>query len=292
MPIWNRAYYGSLSFRFRGITEGLKSRLEGIVAGRVLPSAAAIPIGSARKMNAAVLFFDIRGSSNRSGYVALYTLDIVIPMIMQIVHDHDGYIEKNTGDGVMAIITGMDEKNASSGSLEIAMTCFYVLKNLINPHLAALGIPAVDARIGIDFGELLVARIGTPQGSAKQERSFLTAIGDAANIACRLQEQAGTNQIWVGNMLRSLAPQDWQGFFKPVFPAEWTWVISGTTLPYPAWHFSAERPEVQLPTPFQILTSPPPLTPPGLLDYTPSRQTNLTVRGSILASLLAKKKST
>jgi hypothetical protein len=121
------------------------------------------------------------------------------------------------------------------------MTSFYVLKHLINPHLLSVGVPAVDARIGIDSGEVVIARVGVPQGSSKQERSFLIAIGHAANIACRLQEQAGTNEIWVGNLIKSRAPQDWQGFFKPVSPKDWTWVSSGTSLPYPAWHFDAVR---------------------------------------------------
>src|SRR5919108_2878266 len=111
-PIWNSNYYGSLSTRFKGITAGLKDRLQGVVDGRVTPSPENIPIGSGRNLDSAVMFFDIRESSKRSGYVALYTLDTVIPMVMKIVHDHDGYIEKNTGDGVMAIITGMDEKKA------------------------------------------------------------------------------------------------------------------------------------------------------------------------------------
>lgn len=265
MRTWNREYWFYLTEQFRSISKDLKSKLMGVVAGRVMPSADLIPIGSARKVNAAVLFFDIRGSSNRSGLVALYTLDVVIPMVMRIVHDHDGYIEKNTGDGVMAIFTAMDEQKACKAAIESAMTCFYVLKHAINPHLSQVSIPSVDARIGIDFGEILVARIGVHKGSANQDRSFLTAIGPAANIACRLQEQSGTNQIWVGNTIKANAPQEWQNFFKRVLPVEWTWVSSGTTEPYPAWHFDAIWSEINLPTPAStILTALRPLPPAGL----------------------------
>ena len=97
-------------------------------------------------------------------------------MVMRIVHDHDGYIEKNTGDGVMAIFTGGDEQKASKAALESPMVCFSVLRYATNPHLIQIDLPSVDVRIGIDFGEILVARIGLLQGSARQDRRFLTAI--------------------------------------------------------------------------------------------------------------------
>jgi class 3 adenylate cyclase len=245
-------------------------------------------------MNAAVLFFDIRGSSTRSGLVALYTLDTVVPMVMRIVHDHGGYVEKNTGDGIMAILTGMDEKKAAENALSIALACFNVIQNMINPHLVQVGIPAVDARIGIDFGKILVARIGVHQGSADKSRSFLTAVGSAANIACRLQEQADTNQIWVGDALRTRGPQIWQQYFKLVRPTEWTWVSEGTSTPYLAWHFEAHYTKIQLPvSASRLITAPPSaLTPldlgllsrpqvPAPLDLTPS--------GSILRALLNRK---
>lgn len=291
MRTWKPEYWFYLTQQFRALTKDLKSKLEGVVAGRVQPHTDLMAIGSARKVNAAVLFFDIRGSSNRSGLVALYTLDVVIPMVMRIVHDHDGYVEKNTGDGVMAIFTGMDQQVACKAAIESALTCFYVLTHAINPHLAQVSIPSVDATIGIDFGEILIARIGVPKGTANQDRSFLTAIGPAANIACRLQEQAGTNQIWVGNALKSRAPQECQQFFKQVFPTEWTWVSTDTSNPYPAWHFHGFWQELKLPA-STILTSPLPLPPAGLLGlgHPPSLLPNSNALGtSILTSFLKDK---
>ncbi len=264
MPAWNQFYFGGLSSKFSEITAGLKFRLRSIVSGRAMPFIDDIPIGSAKKMAGAVLFFDIRESSSRSGYEILYCLNTIIPMVMKIIHDYGGYIEKNTGDGVMAIFTATDEKAACKAALESAMNCFCVLDSLINPHLMQQGVRSVDARIGIDFGELLVARIGVHKGSAKQERNFLTAIGAVANIACRLQEQAGTNQVWVGNAVRGRAPQEWQGYFQAVFPSNWTWVSQGTSNPYPAWHFSMLR---SVPTSGLLgygITQPPPPPFPGL----------------------------
>ena len=118
MRIWNRLYSEYIKLHFRSLVKDLKSKLDQIVKGRVVPSAEFMPIGSARKLDAAVLFFDIRGSSRLPSETALYTLNIVIPTIMRIIYDHDGYVEKNTGDGVMAIFTDSDTKNVQSRTSE------------------------------------------------------------------------------------------------------------------------------------------------------------------------------
>ncbi|OQW36951.1 MAG: hypothetical protein A4E19_14545 [Nitrospira sp. SG-bin1] len=262
MRFWNRGYWNELALQFKGLTQDLKSKLDQVVSGRVVPSIDNIPIGSARKLDAAVMFFDLRGSSRLPVDVATYALNVVIPTVMRIVHDHDGYIEKNTGDGVMAIFTSGDGKKTCKSALQSAMACFCVLREIINPHLLKIGLPTAAARIGIDFGEIVVSRVGVPKGSARQDRSFLTAIGSAPNIACRLQEQAGTNEIWVGNAVKEQAPAEWGGSFLRKFPSEWNWVQkSNPSQLYAAWHFYCEL-AVPVPTPT-------PQLPKGLLNLAP-----------------------
>jgi len=268
MRIWNREYWLYLTDQFKALTRDLKPKLDQVVAGRAVPSAANINIGSARKVDAAVLFFDIKGSSQLPIDEALYALNIVIPTIMRIVHDHDGYIEKNTGDGVMAIFKLPDEKSTAKAALQSAMVMFSALKEVINPHLIQVGFSPINARVGMDFGSIYVSRVGVPRGSAEQDRSFLTAIGPTANVACRLQEKAGTNEIWVGNALMIWAPQDWKQSFRRVYPSEWGWIIAETSDPYPVWHF-----ERILPTPVSAstyLTSLQPSLLPSLFPDLPS----------------------
>jgi len=247
MPTWGPDYYQSLSDRFNAITDHLDERLEDVVRGRVTPAVDDLTIGTARELRAAVLFFDIRGFSARTSSPepedlkrVLYMLDCVIPMVMHIVHDYGGYVEKNTGDGVMAVIgasaTVSDEESANA-ALDIAKTIFYVVQNLLNPHLVAQGVSPVAARIGIDLGPLLVARIGVPQGTARHDRNFLTAVGPAANIACRLQQMAGTNEIWVGDLVRLHAYQSRQQYFQDRTPLGWTWIYRGTAIVYKVWSY-------------------------------------------------------
>jgi class 3 adenylate cyclase len=250
MPIWNIEYYESLVDRFSSITDGLDDRLEAIIDGRIAPAVEDIPIGSARHLNAAVLFFDIRGFTSRTSSndleslkKALQMLDCLIPMIQRVVFDHGGYVEKNTGDGVMAIIGAeSDEQSAANNALNVATISFYVIKNLVNEYLDSVGIDPVEARIGIDHGRLLLARIGTPKGSASQARSFLTVVGPAANIAHRLQtEVADDNEILVGDQIKVNAAEYRQGFFKDRTPADWSWIYERSLQPYRAWHYDAYR---------------------------------------------------
>jgi class 3 adenylate cyclase len=250
MPKWNIDYFNALKEKFDSITNGLDDRIERVVDGRVAPALEDITIGSGRKMRAATLFFDIRGFSNLTSSADLHSLkktlvmlDCVIPMVMQIVYDNDGYVEKNTGDGIMALIgVESDDKTAANNALNTATTIFYVLKNLINPFLAAQNINPVNARIGIDLGTILIARVGLPSGTAKQQRNFLTAVGPSANLSCKIQQQAGTNEIWTGDLIYQNAA-DWRKkYFKDKTPANWTWSYANSpSKKYNIWEYDAVK---------------------------------------------------
>ncbi len=229
------------------MTYGLDERLEDIVQGRVTPAVEDIPIGSARRLSAAVLVFDIRGFSQRTSNDnddtlknALLLLDTVLPMVAHVVYDHGGYVEKNTGDGVLAVIgAGESVATAAWSTISVALSIKYVIDHLVNDYLTSEGVEEIHWRVGIDWGTILLARIGTPKGSAKQARSFLTSVGPTANIATRLQQMAKTDEIWIGdNIKKNLSDRD-QGFCTDVTPSSgWTWTISGKT--YRVWHYRAQ----------------------------------------------------
>lgn len=251
MPDWNRTYYSKLQRDFAAIAQQDSERLSDVAAGRVAPGLDDLKIGAGREVKASVMFFDIRGFTARTGHAdsaglkrTLSMLNLVIPTMMQVVYDHGGYVEKNTGDGIMALFgVGKEFAESANASIDAALTCFTVLQNIVNPHLETLGIEKVEARIGIDAGTLLLARIGMHSGSAVHQRNFLTAIGPAANIASKLQGKAGTNDIWVGNLVKTSAYQWRQDSFvrKDEQDREWTWVQAGTGLRYFYWSYNAYR---------------------------------------------------
>ncbi len=250
MPAWTESYYQSLEDRFNAAVDGLEERLDDIVDGRVAPALEDIPIGSARQLRAAVLFFDIRSFSRRtmsadreSRKESLHLLDAVIPTMTHIVYDHGGYVEKNTGDGIAAIIGAeADDVSAANAALDIATISFYVLKNLVNPYLVANHIDPVNARIGLDLGTLLFARIGSATGTSKYSRNFLTVVGPSANLAAHIQQRAGTDEIWAGDLIKTNAA-DWrQPFFNDMTPEGWTWTyVGGNKGTYRIWHYDATR---------------------------------------------------
>jgi adenylate cyclase len=248
---WNATYFGELTDRFADLAAAIPDQLEDVGVGRVAPSLDDLNIGSGRRLTAAVLFFDIRGFTNRTSSEAevdlkrtLLMLNSVIPTVMQVVYDHDGYVEKNTGDGVMAIVgAGESVAVAANRALDVATTCFATLTHVINPYLVSKGVLPVDARIGIDVGSIVIARIGGPTGSSDHPRNFLTAVGPTANIACKLQAKAGTNEIWAGDLVKQNASPLRLPFFvrKDEFDVDWLWTYAQSGQRYGYWHYNAVR---------------------------------------------------
>lgn len=224
----------------------LKARLSEITGARIAPAVDDISIGSARYVAAAVIFFDIRGFTQRTSSAqvddlkaTLFMLNCVIPMMMRVLFRHGAYVEKNTGDGLMAILgVGEDPSATASNALSACAEMMYVLQAIVNPVLLRNSIQPVDARIGVDMGQILLARIGMPRGTALHDRSSLTAVGPAANIASKLQGMAGTNQIFCGDELRAQASFLAQSqLFVDVTPPVWPWVRGRTTNRYSIWNY-------------------------------------------------------
>jgi hypothetical protein len=133
------------------------------------------------------------------------------------------------------------DAEAADDALDAAVTIFHVLSTIVNPFLRQIGIAPVDARIGMDLGPFLRARIGVPTGGARQTRNFLTAVGAVANIACRLQQAAGTNEIFVGDLVFQNARSDRLNAFSVANPAGLDLGVLGNDEPYWVWRFNEVR---------------------------------------------------
>lgn len=249
MPSWNLAVVRTYQDALQEIEVEVGERLATVTNGRVAPALEDLRIGSARHMRAAVLFFDIRnftqrtGSAELSGLLStLMMLNCVIPMTMRVLFRHGAWVEKNTGDGLMAILGAEEpDTNAAEAALSSASEIFYVLTNLVNPVLARRGIDPVQARIGIDLGSMLIARIGLPTGQSAHPRNTLTAVGPAANLACKFQAMAGTDEIWCGDLIKQNAPEWRQRLMDRVTPLDWAWEYQPAGGTYDVWHYDAVR---------------------------------------------------
>lgn len=230
----------------RNSLPSLSRRMDAVVDGRATPTIESIPIGSGRNVTAVIVFFDICGFTSRTSSDnpqvlknTLLMLNIVIPAMMKVAYRFGGYVEKNTGDGLMVIL-GIERTDvqAANDALDVAEEMFFVLTRIVNPLLDSIGIEPVEARIGMDMGRVLISRIGLPNGTSPHSRNALTAVGPAANLACKFQGMANRNEIWCGDSIRRYSSQDRQSYFDLTTPDNWTWSYGGNNQNlYNCWRY-------------------------------------------------------
>lgn len=234
---WTPFFHNSILGKLKLHRKQALLRIRNITNGRTMPEIISVPIGSAKKMEAAILFFDLQdftsATSKLTNEATLYILSAIIPQMMYVVKHWKGEVEKNTGDGIMAIFGTETRDNflIARDVIEASMAMRYVMINDIHPKLLAENLPLLHFRIGIDMQEVLISRIGV------KETNFLTVVGDAANRASKLQEFAETDGICIGeNIYNNLHPllhgNCIEGSHK-----DWTWHYPDSKRPYRFFHF-------------------------------------------------------
>ena len=240
---WTPAIQNRVRLKLRETALQAKRSRLAIPNAQTMPDIASIPIGGAKTMDAAILFFDLENftaiTANLKLDQTLELLNYVIPNIMIVVRNWGGFFEKNTGDGVMAIL-GTESKDLNviaQDAIECAMAIRYLMTNDIQPALARAGLPIINFRIGIDMGQVLIGKIGI------NNHNFLSAIGTAANLASKIQSLALSNGICIGNGLaRNLHPYLYAFCEVGVHP-EWTWRYGNNGPPYNFYHFNHDWPD-------------------------------------------------
>ena len=147
-----------------------------------------MPAGGA-EVDVAVLFADVRGSTSlgegRSPAAFAELLNRFYAVATEVILRHDGLIDKLIGDEAMALfIRGVAGPEYRSRSLQAARELF-----------AELGYGAREGSwlpvgVGLNAGPAYVGNVGT------QVVDF-TALGDAVNVAARLQDVAQAGQLVV-----------------------------------------------------------------------------------------------
>ena len=235
---WSRNYIDSIITRANRRIDTLANRVAGLTPGRTMPDPSNIAIGSGKQFELAVMFLDVSGfttwpSSNfEEQKRILYVMDVFMAEAMNIVRDHGGEFEKNTGDGIMAYF-GTDTKSGDESvrsAVEAAVLIHYVNDQLISPWLHSAGLWPVRFRVGIDYGCVTIAKIGIHGTNA------FVAIGATANIANRLL-RAVTAGIAIGDKVYNHLPQGWNVTCKSLSPTTGH-VYTATGVPYPVWELT------------------------------------------------------
>jgi class 3 adenylate cyclase len=141
-----------------------------------------------------VLFADIRGYTRLSQTIppqqVMEILNAHFTDLSRIVFEHEGTLDKFIGDAVMAVFGWPFPSPQHPLHALRAATRMQEAVRRANTH--ATHRPPIAIGIGINTGTVIAGNVGGPQ------KMDLTVIGDAVNIAARLQTQAEPGQIIVG----------------------------------------------------------------------------------------------
>lgn len=138
---------------------------------------------------AALLFADLRGftqwSEHSEAQLVHDTLNRYFEAITPVVHRHGGTVDNFRGDGVMAVFGAPEPRNRPCDDAWAAASEILLAIAALNERdLVPRGISPLQASLGMDFGEVVIGEVGSA------ERKDFTALGDAVNVAARLQELA------------------------------------------------------------------------------------------------------
>ncbi|MFQ5478780.1 MAG: adenylate/guanylate cyclase domain-containing protein [Candidatus Binatia bacterium] len=138
---------------------------------------------------ASVLFADLCGFTAMAEKVepgeVVATLNGFFSVMGDWVHECGGFVDKFIGDAMMVVFGLFDESGDERGSAAAALRCARGMTErleLINGQRREAGLAELAVSIGVHSGEVLAGMLGA------DERHEYTVIGDAVNVAARLQQ--------------------------------------------------------------------------------------------------------
>ncbi len=147
----------------------------------------------AKNVEMTVLFCDMRGFSKIAENLlpsdVQAMLNRVFTQLSRVILRHGGTIDKYMGDCVMAFWGAPTQTNNHAHQAVLAALDMVDALAEINQVQQRLGLPDVQVGIGINTGMMCVGDMGS------DIRRSYTAVGDAVNLAARLQELSKTYSV-------------------------------------------------------------------------------------------------
>ncbi|HMA06765.1 MAG TPA: adenylate/guanylate cyclase domain-containing protein [Ramlibacter sp.] len=138
-----------------------------------------------RRIHAAAMFSDIRGftsiAESQTPEDTIELLNAYYSLMFEAISGHGGVVNQMVGDGLMAIFGAPLPLQEPSLSAVRAALDMQEMITLLNVERSALDKPAIHIGIGIATGDMVAGYTGT------QQRATYTCIGDAVNLASRLE---------------------------------------------------------------------------------------------------------
>lgn len=164
------------------------------VMEQILRDPSQLALGGARK-RVSVMFSDIRGFTSMSESMqpeeVVSIINVYLSLQTAIVLRHDGMLDKFVGDCVMAVFGLPWAKN--DDALRAVRTAVEIQKAVrdVNLSRSKQGQRTITIGIGVNTGEVVAGNMGSSQ------KMDYTVIGDAVNLAARLESNAEGGTILV-----------------------------------------------------------------------------------------------
>jgi class 3 adenylate cyclase/DNA-binding NarL/FixJ family response regulator len=156
------------------------------------------------EMEVTILFSDIRGFSTLAEQLSAREVAGILARhlsaMAEVVLEHEGTIDKFAGDGVMAVFGAPDPiPDHAERALRCALS-MQARQSQLNWETRAENLPPLGMGIGVNTGTVIAGTVG---GGGRLE---YTVVGDAVNLAQRLQAEAAPGEILATGTTMAAAP--------------------------------------------------------------------------------------
>ncbi len=163
-----------------------------------------LTIGQKRTTSMTAMFIDLRDFTGRTFWdpqdEVADLADAVLAGFVETVLRHGGYPLGLRGDGLFAGFGPGDPQVGASCALAASAFALNAVKENVNPRLEQMGVARVQARAGLDFGQITFVRTGSVG------HSEINPVGFAANFASKCEKKALSWEIVTGENLAGLFP--------------------------------------------------------------------------------------
>jgi adenylate cyclase len=145
------------------------------------------------ELEATILFSDIRGYSTLAEHLSpAQVAEMVgghLAAMTEVILDHAGMVDQFIGDAVMAVFGAPDPVEDHAARAIRCALAMQARQSDLNRLADVDGRPHVTMGIGINTGRVVAGTVG---GAGRLE---YTVVGDAVNVAARLQSEAAAGEI-------------------------------------------------------------------------------------------------
>jgi adenylate cyclase len=179
------------------------------------------PVLGGKRQETTILYADIQGFTPLAESIPPDQLVEILNHYLQLaataIQAHGGTLDKFMGDGIIGLF------NAPTPQPDHALRAVRAGLDMVAAFRTSAALDRqISVGIGINTGDVVVGNIGTPL------LMNYTAIGDAMNLAQRLQEMAGRDEVIIGPrthhllgelaVVEALGPRPIRGRSEPISP--------------------------------------------------------------------------